>query len=163
MRKADIETRGHNYLPAVNVKVRGYWENVPIGPGTEFADPAFADYLDTLTDDEWNSLFEFACESGWENLRSDAEEIFGAGVTVDQEGRSGGWAVVRGLPDVETWDAIMVSRWARFARWARANADAIPEVMVSLAYINNWEWHKEQTHADIVRRTSNPVMAVMGH
>lgn len=84
------------------------------------------------------SAWEWACESGWEDLQSDAEYVLGKRVIVHSAGRSGGWCVIEGLPDVETWDAIAVSKWTRFAKYAKAIVEYIPVSMVDLLYFNVW-------------------------
>jgi hypothetical protein len=38
--------------------------------------------------------FEAACEAQYEQAQQDVEDIFGAGVKMWTEGRSGGWLVV---------------------------------------------------------------------
>lgn len=44
-------------------------------------------------------------------------------VQVYSEGRSGGWCVVHGLPEIEEWDAIALGRWARFEKGVKLIAD----------------------------------------
>jgi hypothetical protein len=62
----------------------------------------------------------------WEFAQTLADDTFGAGAKVWSAGRSSGWCVVDGLPDVDSWDAIALGRWARFARDVRAIADDLP-------------------------------------
>jgi hypothetical protein len=64
---------------------------------------------------EW--AYESHVESFWKRAQEDAEAIWGSGVRVFSAGRSGGWLVVERLPDVDTWDAIALGKWARFAKW----------------------------------------------
>jgi hypothetical protein len=141
--KADVETRYENRrtLPCVNVKVyagltRSVVDKVRNDNGGH---DGFT--LDWMEDNEerlrWT--FESACEMGWETLQQDAEEIFGKGVKVWSAGRSGGWAVVEGLPDVESWDAIALARWRKFEKFAKAEAADVPYRMADLAYINVYE------------------------
>jgi hypothetical protein len=52
---------------------------------------------------------------------------------VYSDGRSGGWLVVHGLPDVETWDAIALGRWAKFNKMIR---DLVDE-----GYPYDFVWH----------------------
>ncbi len=152
MKKSEIETR--DGFPAVNVKVYGNVDKVklpldmggsaPADDPTNFtwhtSDPAFThDWIDAHVNDVDEIWWDVACSDGWESLDMEAERIFGRGVKVYQEGRSGGWAVVHGLDDVESWDAIAVSRWSRFAHVARAIADDIPRSMVWLLYVNEFE------------------------
>lgn len=44
------------------------------------------------------------------------DTIYEPAVKVWSAGRQGGWLVVDGLPGVESWDAIELARWARFAK-----------------------------------------------
>lgn len=151
--KADIEMHADHYhaRPAVNIKVYSDWCKVPVGPGTEFDDPGFThDWIEALSDDERESAWQFACESNFEVLEEDAKAIFGSHVKCYTEGRSGGWAVVHGIDDdVESWDAIAVGKWGRFATIARALADDVPYQFVSSLYINNFEWEREQREQEM--------------
>jgi hypothetical protein len=81
-----------------------------------------------------------------------ADEIFGRPVKVYSEGRCGGWAIVDGLPDFESWDAVLLARWAKFARVARSLADNIPTQMVALLEINDWERECEENSAELRRQ-----------
>jgi hypothetical protein len=181
MRKDEVTFHSDGFFsdlrPAVNVKVQA-WGNDYADAAAKFArenisDPfeeeafrvAYGRMLDN--DDESNTMFEWACESGWENLDSDANwlfcpwgkdahdngECYGDGtapddskrhVTVGAEGRSGGWAVVEGLPEFDSWDAIMLGKWARFAKVARALADDVPYSMAELFYLNRFEGTYDQ-------------------
>lgn len=157
MRKADVSISYHNGTrgdPMVNVKVYAYpfpTRELAEKVGREFFDAEelaeFVEWVLALDEETVQSAWDVACESGWECLQSDAEELFGPGVKVYSAGRSGGWAVVHGLDDVESWDAIALGRWAKWARWARATADAVPEVTLELLAINAWEWEREERAA----------------
>lgn len=153
MRKDDVEFHSDGFRPgrpAVNVKVYGRVDSDKVFEDARLNgvdDPRFEPwYRERLEDDSFaEHYFEFACESGWEWLQTDAEDTFGKGVKVYSEGRSGGWAVVDGLPDFDSWDAVMLAKWARFAKSARITADAIPSDMAILAGINSFEvWKDEQ-------------------
>lgn len=155
MRKDQVEFHseyGRGGRPAVNVKVYARVDSdAAIGAAREYEgdslDPRFEQwYRERLEDDSFaEHYWSFAVESAWEQLQADAEEVFGPGVKVYSEGRSGGWAVVDGLPDFDTWDAIDLSKWARFSKWARIYADAIPGDMAILASINAFEgWLADQ-------------------
>lgn len=150
MRRADVTTHYDHGIPrpAVNVKVYGGTPSDEALRGIAEECGAVSagftrEYLEEL-DADW--LFEAACESGWEALQANAEEIFGAyplyrssyapRVEVRAEGRSGGWCVVHGLPALEDWDAVMLAKWRKFERWARQEADDIPYQMASLAALN---------------------------
>jgi peptidoglycan/xylan/chitin deacetylase (PgdA/CDA1 family) len=154
--KADIEYHAEHFgrfRPAVNVKVRFphtfYNGELAATVGEHNDEPGFAAWYEQWTETdgpegEWT--FDAACRDGWEQLETDAQEIFGPHVKVYSEGRSGGWAVVHGYSDdTEGWDAIDVSRWGRFARYARLIADDIPYQMLSLLLFNVYEpWRDDQ-------------------
>lgn len=106
--KSDVEFHHIGYdssrcQPAVNVKVSFPYSmhDTCIRVATDDGyDTATAERFASWFDEQQNAdtlpewLFEAACESGWESLRSDAEEIFGSNVAVHSEGRSGGWCVI---------------------------------------------------------------------
>ena len=98
---------------------------------------------ENTSDVEMGEWFEAACTVGWEQVEELALEIFGRyGVRrrdVRQDGRSGGWCVVEGLSDVESWDAIQLGRWRRFEVGCRAIADDVPRTMLDLIYFNAFE------------------------
>lgn len=159
MRKSDVTMHTDGYgrerVPAVNVKVDAWnfphcvdWSNVESYEGFNTA------WIEEhMTEAETDHYFTFACEVAWEDLQSDAEYIFGEHVKVESQGRSSGWAVVNGLPDLEQWDAVMLAKWARFAKWARSVADYVPESMVELIALNVYEpMLEEQERAEARRR-----------
>jgi hypothetical protein len=130
---------GSTGSPAVNVKVHNWIDDVTL-PSVEYDERYTHEWINAhLSERQQQAWWDAALESGWEMLQDDAEEIWGTGVKVYSEGRCGGWATIHGIPDFETWDAIELGRWRKFARWARATADAIPEQTVSLIYINVFE------------------------
>ena len=47
------------------------------------------------------------------------------------------------LPDVESWDALAVSRWAKFQKQVREIADGIPYDTLTLLAINDYAWECE--------------------
>ena len=134
MKKSEMKFHGVGYgssiVPAVNVKVDRFDPDLSEFPGMT------REYIQGADSD--GGWFNLACGDGFEWLQEEAIRIFGPGVKVYSEGRNGGWAIVDGLPDFESWDAIQVSRWARFARVARGIADAVPEVMADLIYHNKF-------------------------
>lgn len=154
----NVETHCQGYygpqLPAVNVKVRGGLESVSLpldlGQVSEDGGATFTpvttpedftrEWLEGLPEEATGALWEWALESGWEMLRADAAEIFSAyDIEVWAEGRSGGWAVVSGLPEIEEWDAVLLAKWRRFERFAKGYAADIPRAMAELAFLNLWE------------------------
>ena len=155
MKKTDVKRSYHNGtrgLPMVNVKVYITYdlERVARQHAEEFPDALFPTWLATISDAQQNDAWECAIEDGWRQLEDDAVNVFG-GVApkakVYSAGRSGGWCVVAGLPDVDTWNAIMVGKWAQFARWARQTADDIPYRMVDYLYHNPFAQYRERLDA----------------
>jgi hypothetical protein len=119
MRKADIETRSDNrgyppFYPTLKVKVYSLGLS---------ADKLVAQY--GCDDDTAEQALTFAFESQqqqfWEQAEELAQEVFGSHVRVNSSGRSSGWLIVRKLADVESWDAVAVAKWARFARLIAAD------------------------------------------
>jgi len=114
--KADVEMHADGFgragHPAVNVKVYRF--------------PSVDEIVDRFGCSEatavkaGNYAFEMEQEVFWEDAKELAREVFG-NVKVYSEGRSGGWLVVHGLPDVGSWDAITVSAWGRFERQLKAD------------------------------------------
>lgn len=150
--KDDVDVHSDRFtdpVPAVNVKVNLWGKNEAAGKAVEQDEqaPGFAAwYMDWLEANEsvyWP--FESSCEQGWERLQEDADTIWNEDgsnwqyrykVTVESQGRSGGWAVVRGLPDLEDWDAIMLAKWRKFERYAGQVVEGIPYDMASIVYLN---------------------------
>lgn len=66
-------------------------------------------------------------------------------VQVYSEGRQGGWCVVHGLPDIESWDAIALGRWARFEKAVKAIAhEEYPYQFIWHLGTNVWERVREE-------------------
>jgi hypothetical protein len=129
-------------LPAVNIKV--YNSSLPRG---EFFDDIVSEfeldhrltaisstelrdlverYLETHDDIFWN-----VCESGFEDIVAEGKEIFGSHVEIYRQGRSGGWAVVEGLPeDLPEWDEILLAKWERFIEVCGTHVDDVPYQLV---------------------------------
>lgn len=140
MKKDDITTRYENgsWVPAVNVKSYAGLRSVPLpldlggvsedGGKTWQAvttDAGFThDWIErNVSGSDSSAMWEWACQDGWEQAETAAAEVFGSGVKVYSAGRSGGWLIVEGLDPIESWDAIMVSRWGRFEKQVDAIAD----------------------------------------
>lgn len=167
MKKSDIQYHGttpsgHNRLPAVNVKCSlfsGDFTDDKLRPpavdvlGEDRVDEFLewwhaqeADvvgtgfYPDSALDKLINTWWGMACQQGWELLQEQAEQAFpDHDVKTWSEGRSGGWCVVDGLPPVRTWDAIMVSRWARFVKWCGEVVADIPYQITWMIAVNIFE------------------------
>lgn len=160
MKKSDVKLsyhQGARGLPMVNVKVdQCNLTETAAKYAEEFSDALFPAWLaenydrDIVQEGAWDA----AIEHGWNVLQDDAQNVFGdvsSRVKIYAEGRSGGWCVVDGLPHVETWDAILVGKWARFAKYARQAADDIPYLMVHFLYYHPFAQYREQVDADMAR------------
>ena len=133
MRKEDVATR--QGYPALNVKVHNFWP-------TQAAIQARFNCPEEIADRALEYAFESTAELFWnESAPEIARECFSHfPVEVWQDGRSGGWLYVEGLPDVSSWDAIMLGRWARFARMIREDIRdrAGPEGVMEDIEANRW-------------------------
>lgn len=158
--KADVEFHsdmGRELLPAVNVKVYRTFYDVKF-PVDDAPDDLTLEWIEENVDEERLSwVWSFVCEGEFEYYADWAKEIFqGYSISVEQEGRSGGWAVVRGLPDLEDWDAVLLAKWRKFERIGRELARGIPEQVVVTLGINEYEtWLSDQAeeaglHRDLI-------------
>lgn len=148
----DIQTHREGFyggeMPAVNVKVyrdiRDAWEAFE---REEEPDSRFTlDWIEeNVSDETLDGTFWHCCEFEFEYLEAWATGAEGDSLFPDdrvelaREGRSGGWVVVRGLPDLEEWDAVRLARWRKFERIAREIADGIPFQMLASLYLNEFE------------------------
>jgi hypothetical protein len=158
--KDDVEFHSDGYRasrPAVNVKVYRSINNVKLPiclggsrPANESNAPITWHYTESeftvdwvkenLSDDTFWDFWNGSLEIGWESLEGIAKDVFdGYTVKVWSEGRSGGWAVVDGLSDFDSWDAVMLGKWRSFERQAKAVANGIPEDVMTTIYINMFE------------------------
>lgn len=149
MRKSEVETyyTGRERLPSVDIKVHTMWQWERVVPTfvKDNVDPRFTVEWITehVSDEDMDTLFWHACEFEFEYFQGWADEII-PGINLEREGRSGGHMVATNLPDVETWDAIMLGKWAKLARIAREIADGIPYQVIDLIYNNDFErWATE--------------------
>jgi hypothetical protein len=156
--------QGHHGDPMVNVKVYGDLRDgfAQFCEEEVDFDPRFTQEWveENLSDETLEGYFQFACESEWEYAQGYAEEIFGGHVKVYGAGRSSGWAVVTGLGDVDEWDAVALAKWRKFEKYATSAAKYIPGQMVSLIYINAFEW--AQTEAAERESAANMDVATHG-
>jgi len=133
MKKSDIKMHGEHgrYYPAINVKVyRLPWD----------ADTVAKHFNcdDATAKQAAQYCFESEQEQFWDDAKGLAEMILGKSVSIYSGGRSGGWLEVDGLPEVESWDAIMLGKWARFAK----------AVKDEIEYRTSWEVAKESIKAN---------------
>lgn len=148
MRKTDIQTRGRYGSPCINVKWHCWPDNfLRFENGTgdnahEYSDdPEFWAWFKSIKDtdcSEMETADTLARESGWEGAIEDVKEIFPS-ASVYCEGRSGGWLVVENLPEIESWDAIMLGRWRRAVRYVKAWVADCDYQFIWHLYVNVYE------------------------
>lgn len=155
--KQDIEINyhhGNHDEPTVNVKAQNFgWE------GGRYASDRLIEDFGCNEDQAEKALeivFEVHQAQFWDDAHEEAEYYlatpFGVRIChsgnrpcykahVYSEGRLGGWLVVDGLPEVESWDAIKVAAWGRFAHWCEeqvkylSSYEAIKETIEANGYI----------------------------
>ncbi len=142
MRKTDVQTHAvNNYygpqLPAVNVKCHGS------GYGNEVQEKF--NCTEEVTERALQWQWETACEMFWEYVQEWARECFGTGVKVWSAGRSSGWAVVEGLPDLEDWDAIQLGKWTKFAKMCSREIVHLTSKEVVIEDIKANRWAEENS------------------
>jgi hypothetical protein len=81
--------------------------------------------------DDTGEIFQVICEDHYELAKDDASEHFfpDYNIQVSTEGRSGGWLVVEGLPDVDTWGAKLLQTWKEFVDFCNTLVADIPRSM----------------------------------
>lgn len=132
-------------LPAVNVKVRKF------PSATAFLNhhdkTTKSSYIEDWTSEEERAekaldiALEATQEFFWDYWHMPESEYFpGHTVSARPNGRSGGWLVVKGLPDFDTWDAIMLNKWRQFEKDVRSDVDYLTsdEVMFDSIDANDW-------------------------
>lgn len=106
-----IQTR--NGKPCIDVKLRTWRELTDAEVAelrSQFAEHVTREWLQAKLTDTSSEWERSAVEQELDMAQDEATAVFGAGVKVSLEGRSGGWLVVDGLPaESEAWDAP----WAR--------------------------------------------------
>lgn len=139
-----LKVKWYPYLPDIIRQYRGskdheYGDEPEFWEWVERVYDAPGDFGSKYPDGPFCVADEFAREDGWELAKEAAEEIFPGNVEVYSEGRSGGWLVVSGLPDVEEWNAAAVARWARFAKAVKAILDDRDYQFVWHLFVNVYE------------------------
>ena len=139
--KDDVEMHregyGFTYTPAINVKYYGRGidpEKVAehLGCSLPRAETCLQSAGETLA------------EMFWEYAEEAARDIFGdKSLKVYSEGRSGGWLVVKGLPDIEYWDAIMLGKWRSLEVRLQNEVKYLGEFDYVIDLIEANEWHVE--------------------
>lgn len=138
MKKSDVQTSYHQGcqgLPMINVKCYhfpGAYDVQKHFPGASEAQ------LERAVEWAWNS----SCRMFWEDAQETAKEVFGD-VKVFSEGRSGGWLLVTGLPDVEEWNAPLVKKWEKFSRLIKESIAEHCKVENVADVIESNRWHEK--------------------
>lgn len=173
----DVQMHADNFRsarPAVNVKVYKSWDDRQTWEQfyREERDPEDADFTpewveEHVSEETLDRVFWQCCEwefeylEGWATGSDCADDALFPDdrVKLWQEGRSGGWVVVDGLPDIEEWDAVRLARWRKFERIAREIADGIPYQVASSLYINEYRYAKEEA-AEAARAAREDIATV---
>jgi hypothetical protein len=175
--REDVQFHSDGYRegrPAVNVKVyrdlRDAWADFEREEPEH--DPRFSlDWIEeNMNADEIDSYFWGACESERDYLvayaTEDEDAIFPVSqygrLSIEQEGRTGGWLAVGGLPDLEEWDAVLLARWRKFERIAREIADTVPLQALLSIYLNAFEWWADQQDEAAPYNAEAPVDLCVG-
>jgi hypothetical protein len=149
---------GRTAHPAFNIKVKGSPQDVALpielgqvadqagGPMESIlTDPEFTlDWIDAhLSDGLKNRFWEDICQDHYEFAKEQASEVFSVPVTIYQEGRSGGWMIVQGLPeDVSEWDEGLRREWMEFAEIVKGTVADVPRAYLTSIYMNEFETRK---------------------
>lgn len=149
--KADVVTHTEGYggadrRPALNVRMHRWIDDLT---EAEWADARgevaagegfnLAWCQQHLTADEIYGWQMTAAEDESEYFAEWAAEILGYPVTAEHHGRSGGWLILKGMPDLEEWDAITLAKWRKLIRVSRSIVDGIPMQVISLIGLNVYE------------------------
>jgi len=121
--------------PAINVKVRQWgYDAEQLMEDEPALDKVQAEAI-------LQEVYTVHATGFWDDAQWKVEELWGRGLKVYQEGRSGGWLVVHGLPDVDEWDGKMLMKWRSLEVWAKAEVkhrcsiEAIKETIGELALV----------------------------
>src|SRR5687767_15153513 len=141
MKKSEVERsyhRGSQGLPMLNVKHYGRSDYVSaVQERFKCSEPVAEQALEYA--------YESAVERFWNLAKDDVDNVFGSRpkLEVYSEGRSGGWLVVQGLPNVETWDAIQLGKWAQYAKYIRETIKWLASAEEILDAIESNRWAEE--------------------
>lgn len=140
-------------LPALSVKVRNFRmtaETVATVAEEFEPDPGFtlewAERYEHERAEEFAYVYGAVCEDLFEFGEERAREAFqplGYDVKVWSSGRSSGWIVLDGLPDVEDWSPELRAAWEQFAKECEETLADIPYRVVWSLRANVWETEKE--------------------
>jgi hypothetical protein len=143
-RKTDVEfhsDRSRGQHAAVNVKHYGpYLGNKVV---------EYFSCSEQVAEQALGYTFEMAQQSFWEQAEEWVKELWGPTAKVFSEGRSGGW-LVPSFPrqgfteeDVQGWDALALSKWAKLVKWCKQEIDARSSWESVKEDIETNEWAKD--------------------
>lgn len=150
--KAEVEYReGHRrsrgYVchysyecPVLNVKdyesYRGYAERIAkdFHIDEERAEKTLEKAYERAKEDFWNSV-----DPDWCDESPFARAFPGIDLQVGSTGRSGGWLIVIGLPDVSGWDAVMLRKWQKGAKAVYEIMEYCQSYEAIAYYIDEWD------------------------
>jgi hypothetical protein len=138
-RKDDVTRYGRNGHAAVNIKipyvrmdtvVRKLHDEgeIPATLTLEWID-------DNVPEERYDAIFWHVCQAEYEYFTEWATEII-PGITFEQDGRSGGWAVSNLDPD--DFDAVMLAKWRKVERIGREIAAGVPAQVILSVSINEY-------------------------
>lgn len=138
--KSDVDTHSGGYgsrqYPAINVKVYHFVSIYKVvdkfGCSEDQAERALQFAFDAAQERFWH---DFAQEY--------AEDVFKESVKVYSAGRSSGWLIVDKLPDIETWDAIMLGKWRKFEKGVKREIEYYTSPEYVLDNIEANQWYKD--------------------
>lgn len=151
--KADVLTHRDGWagpqLPALNVKMRRYvtdltdaeWETARADAGLTWSDFGPAWIAAHMTDEQVQTWIDIAADDAREMFANDAAEV---DVTIESEGRSGGWLTIRGMGHIDEWDAIALGKYRKLSRWAAEYVAAIPQMTAVLIGMNVYDGEIER-------------------
>ena len=134
--KMHREGYGFTRTPAINVKFYGHIDPELVADRLGCSLPRAETCLQYAG--------ETLAEMFWDDAEDIARDIFGdESLKVYSEGRSGGWLIVKGLPDIEYWDAIMLGKWRSLEVRLQNEVKYIGEFDHVIDLIEANEWHVE--------------------
>lgn len=136
-RKADVLIRHERgkYYPALNVKryQSPEWSASRINEhfkcGEDRAEKVAAIVYECCVEDFWRDSTAAALSSAFGEHH---------GLEVFSAGRMGGTLIVEGLPPVESWDAVTLGRWRKFASLIKSEIE----------YMETWDFGRDMIEAN---------------
>ena len=138
-RKSDVTTYGREGHAAVNIKIPyARMSEVVRELHTEEEIPATLtlEWIEAnVSEEQYDAIFWHVCQAEYEYFTEWAAEII-PGITFEQDGRSGGWAVSN--LDPEDFDAVMLAKWRKVERIGREIAAGVPAQVILSVSINEY-------------------------